>query len=76
MFPQPLLKTLVFGLACLLVSFAVVMGGYALAHGTSAGPDPVANALYGVGIGLLVLIVIDVLLLLVALGVNELGRRE
>ena len=76
MFPQPLLKVLVFGLGVLVVAFAVVMGGYALAHGTAEGPDPVANSLYGVGIGLLVLLVIDILLLLVALGVNELGRRE
>jgi len=76
MFPQPLLKILVFGLAVLVVAFAVVMGGYALAHGTADGPDPVADVLYGIGIGLLVLAVIDVILLLVALGVNELGRRE
>ncbi len=76
MFPSSLLKVLVFGLALLVVAFAVVMGGYALVLNTSNGPDPLGNVFYGVGIGLLVLLIINVLLLLVALGVNELGRRE
>ena len=76
MFPPTLLKVLVFGLAVLVVAFAVVMGGYAFAQGTAAGPNLVANTLYGVGIALLVLLVIDIVLLLVALGVNELGRHE
>jgi uncharacterized membrane protein len=76
MFPPTLLKILVFGLAVLVVAFAVVMGAYAFTRGTAAGPDMVSGTLYGVGIGLLILMVIDVLLLLVALGVNELNRRE
>lgn len=76
MFPQSLLKVLVFGLAVLVVAFAVVMGGYAFAHSAADGSDPVSGALYGVGIGLLVLMVIDAIVLLVALGVNELDRRE
>ncbi len=67
----------------LIVAFAVVMGGFALVQGTTAPgtgqpgqSDPLAGALYGVGVGLLVLLVIDAVLLLVALGINELGRRE
>ena len=76
MFSQALLKVLVFGLAVLLVAFAVVVGGYAFAHSAVGGPDPVGNTLYGVGVGLLVLIIIDAILLLVVLGVNELDRRE
>ena len=76
MFPQTLLKVLVFGLAVLLVAFAVVMGGYAFAQGAADGSDPVANTLYGVGVGILVLVIIDAILLLVVLGVNELDRRE
>jgi hypothetical protein len=83
MFPREVLQTLVFGLAVLIVAFAVVMGGFALVQGTTAQAasqpgqsDPLASALYGVGIGLLVLLVIDAVLLLVALGINELGRRE
>lgn len=78
MFPREVLQALVFGLAVLIVAFAVVMGGYALAQGTGqpGQSDPLASALYGVGVGLLVLLVIDAVLLLVALGINELGRRE
>ena len=76
MFPQTLLKVLVFGLAVLVVAFAVVMGGYAFARTGATEADAVANALYGVGIALVVFILIDVILLLVALGVNELNRSE
>ena len=76
MFPASLMKVLVFGLALLIVAFAVVMGGYALVLNTSDGPDPIGDVFYGVGVGLLVLATINVLLLLIALGVNELGRRE
>ena len=76
MFPNTLLKVLVFGLAVLVVAFAVVMGGYAFARGAADGPDAVANTLYGVGVGILVLVIIDGIVLLVALGVNELDRRE
>ena len=76
MFPASLLKVLVFGLAVLVVAFAVVMGGYAFAQGTADGPNLTGNVLYGVGIGLLVLVIVDVILLVIALGVNELNRRE
>lgn len=74
MFPRQLLRTLVFGLAVLVVAFAVVMGGYAL---TSQLADKVAAHVFlGIGIGLLVLIVIDILLLLIALGIESLARSE
>lgn len=74
MFPREILRTLVFGLGLLIVAFGVVMGGYALAQAIDA--HLVAGILLGVGIGLLLLLAIDAILLLVALGINELGRGE
>ena len=76
MFPPTLLKILVFGVAAFVVAFAVVLGGCPFAQAAAGGADAVSSTLLGVGIGLVVLIVIDVILLLVALGVNELDRRE
>lgn len=73
MFPRAILQFLVFALALLVVALAVVMGGAGLA--TAMGDALLATILQGVGIGLVVLLVIDAILLLVALGINELGRR-
>ena len=78
MFPREVIKILVYALGVLIVSLAVVMAGFALVQGTTepGKTDPVAGALYGVGVGLLILLVIDAAILLVALGVNELARAE
>ena len=73
MFPHDILKTLVFALALLIVAFAVVMGGAALA--AAMGDALLATILRGIGTGLVVLLAVDAILLLVALGINELGRR-
>ena len=63
-----------YGLVLLTVAFAVVMGGAALAGAT--GDAMLSAVLRWVGVGLLVLLVIDAVLLLAVLGVNELGRDD
>jgi hypothetical protein len=72
--PRSFLKTLVFALPLLVVGFAVVMGGYALAHATddSAG----AAVLWWVAMGCLMLICIDLVLLVGALGANAMGPPD
>lgn len=72
MLSRETLQALVFALALLVVAFAVVMGGAALA--AALGDALLATVLRGVGISLVVLLAIDAILLLVALGINELGR--
>lgn len=68
------LQTLLLALASLVVGFGVLMAGYVLAQGL--GSAAAASALLATGIGALVLLVITSVLLLVVLGVNELGRRD
>jgi hypothetical protein len=72
--PRSFLKALVFALPVLVVSFAVVMGGYALAHGTndSAG----AAVLWWVAMGCLMLICVDLVLLVGALGATAIGPPD
>jgi hypothetical protein len=72
LFPRDFLRTLVFALALLVVGFAVVMGGASLA--AALGDAMLAAVLRGIGVGLVILLVIDAVLLLIALGINELGR--
>jgi hypothetical protein len=65
-----LLLVLVFALFVLLVSFAVLVGGYALADVTDDAPG--AKVLWWTAMGCLMLIVMDVLLLVGVLGVSAL----
>ena len=72
--PRPVLTTLVFSLPLLVVAFAVLMGGSALASATE--DMEVAQALRWVAIGVLMLTVVDMVLLVGVLGLNALGRGD
>ena len=69
-----LLLVLVFAQFVLLVAFAVVVGGYALARATGDGPG--ATVLWWSAMTCLILIGIDVLLLVGILGVNAVIRLD
>lgn len=74
MVPRPLLTTLVFALPLLIVTFAVVSGVAAL---TDAMRDAAgALVLRWISVGVLVLAIIDVLLLVSALGVRALSADD
>ena len=74
MIPRPLLTILVYALPVLIVAFGVLMGGYGLAKAVG---DPVGGTvLWWIAMGCLVLIVIDVLLLVAALGVSALVASD
>jgi hypothetical protein len=69
--PRSVLTILVFSLPILVVSFAALMGGSALARATQdAGA---ASALQWVAIGLLLLTVVDLVLLVGVLGLKALA---
>jgi hypothetical protein len=72
--PRSFLKTFVFALPLLVVSFSVVMGGYALAHATNDNAG--AAVLWWVAMGCLMLICVDLVLLVGALGANALAPPE
>ena len=74
MLPRPILTILVFSLPILVVSFAVLMGGSALARATE--DLAAAQALQWVAIGLLILTVVDLVLLVGALGLKALGEKD
>lgn len=74
MIPRPVLAILVFALPLLIVTFAVVLGVSAL---TQAMQDEAgARALRWISVGVLSLAVIDMLLLLCALGMQALSRGD
>ncbi|MEX2174814.1 MAG: hypothetical protein WD872_10660 [Pirellulaceae bacterium] len=72
--PRRVLLVLVFALPALIVTFAVVLGASQLARvlGDAAG----ARGLGWLAVLSLMLLAIDALLLLGALGVNAIGRDE
>ena len=72
MIPRWMLTTLVFGLPILVVTFGVVVGASALA--TALGDVGGAKGLFWVGIVAVILLVVDVLLLVGALGVQAMER--
>ena len=74
MIPRPLLLVLVFSLPILVVAFGVILGASSLAQalGDSAG----GRALFWVAMGALILLVIDALLLVGALGLRTLAADE
>ena len=74
MLPRPILTTLVFALPTLVVSFSVLMGGSALARATE--DLAAARALQWIGVGLLMLTVVDVVLLVGVLGLRALSDKE
>jgi hypothetical protein len=69
--PRPLLVALVYSLPILVVAFAVILGAASVAQamGDAAG----GRALSWIAIGALILLAIDVLLLVGALGIRALG---
>jgi hypothetical protein len=69
-----ILTVLVFAQFVLLVAFAVLVGGYALAAATSDSPG--ATVLWWVAMGCLMLIVADALLLVGVLGISALTGLE
>ena len=69
-----LLLILVFGQFVLLVAFAVLVGGYALANATSDATG--AAVLWWIAMACLMLIVVDVLLLVGVLGISALVRVD
>lgn len=74
MVPRRILVVLVLALPVLVVAFAVVMGGGGLAQGMG---DPAgATALRWIGMACLMLLVMDGLLLLLALGLNAIDERR
>jgi hypothetical protein len=75
--PKRILTVLVLALPVLVVAFAVVMGGWGLALGM--GDLAGATALRWIAVACLMLLVMDGLLLLMALGLNAIeasGGRE
>ena len=77
MVPKRILVVLVLALPVLIVAFAVVMGGWGLAQGM--GDPGGATALRWIAIACLMLLVIDGLLLMMALGLNAIeasGGRQ
>ena len=69
-----LLLVLVFTQFVLLVAFAVLVGGFALANAT--GDAPGASVLWWIAMGCLILIVTDVLLLVGVLGISALVNSQ
>lgn len=74
MVPRNLLLVLVVGLPILVTTFAVLMAGQLLAAGI--GDATSQFALRGAAVGVLVLLAVDLLLLVGALGVNHLDSRS
>ena len=74
MLPRPILTFLVFTLPILVVSFAVLMGGSALARATE--DLAAASALQWIAVGLLILTFVDLILLVGALGLNALSDKD
>lgn len=74
MIPRPLFAVLLFTLPILTVIFLVVSGGFLLLSASSDGAG--AAVLRWVGIGLLILIVADVVLLVGAIGLNQYLERR
>jgi len=72
--PRPVLTILVYALPLLIVVFGVLMGGFALAHGT--GDQPAASVLWWVAMGCLMLVVTDLILLVGVLGIGSLSRPD
>ena len=74
MIPRRLIALLVYALPVLLVSFAVLMGGFSLASAT--GDSLGAGVLWWIGMASLMLLAADLVLLVAALGVNHLAQSE
>ena len=74
MIPRRLLTTLVFALPILVTGFAVMLGAALLAQGL--GDLAGARGLFWTAMGALILLVIDVLLLVGALGLMALDQRH
>jgi len=72
--PRKILAVFVISLPVLVTTFAVLMAGYLLAGGI--GDVGGQKVLGGVAIGVLVLLGVDIVLLVGAMGVNNLERSE
>ena len=68
------LTILVLALPILLVSFAVLMGGYAIT--TASGDQLASRVLWWISMGCLMLVVVDALLLVGTLGIASLSDES
>jgi len=74
MIPRGFLTLLVLGLPVAIVAFAVIMGGFALAHAT--GDVLGANIMWYIAMGCIAIGLLDALLLLCFLGLEILLRND
>ena len=72
--PKRLFTILVFALPVLIVAFSAVMGAQALSRALADAPG--ARALDWAGLALLLLLIVDVVLLVGALGLNALADQQ
>ena len=72
MIPRRVIVALLLPAPVLIVSFAVLLGGSALALAT--GDRPAAVVLKWIAVTSLILLIVDLLLLVLALGVNAAGK--
>jgi len=71
--PRPVFAGLVFSLPVLITTLAVVMGFYLILH--LAGDGLGARILFGVGLGALILLVINVVLVVCVLSLDALENQ-
>lgn len=74
MIPRRVIVALLIPAPVLIATFAVLLGGSALAQATE--DHIAANVLKWVAVGALILLTVDLLLLVLALGVNAVARGE
>jgi hypothetical protein len=72
--PRRLIVGLLMPVPVLLVTFAVLLGASSLAGATSDGPA--ANVLFWLAITALLLLIIDLLLLVLALGIHAVDHNR
>jgi len=72
--PHRLIVALLIPAPVLIVSFAVLLGASALTQ--AAGDQPAAFVLKWIAVAAVMLLVVDLLLLVLALGVNAVARGE
>ena len=76
MVPHRILVVLVYALPVLIISLAVLMGGYALLHAANESPAIASTVFFWVGIGCLIFLIIDIVLLIGALGINAIAAGD
>jgi len=71
--PHRVLVILVYALPVLVVSLAVLMGGHALLNAANESPAIGSTVFLWVGISCLIFLIIDIVLLVGALGINAIA---